>query len=72
MKQPQSPVTGVLDEDQVFLDFGEHFGKSILEISDTTPDYYSFLIEQRDKGNFQIKRTKEKIFRLHCNSSLLN
>ena len=29
-----SPLTGILAEDQVFIDFGEHEGKSVLEISD--------------------------------------
>jgi len=72
MKQPMSPVTGILEEDQVFLDFGEHFGKSILEIADTTPEYYTYLIEQKDVGNFAIKRTKEKIYRLYCSISHLN
>lgn len=66
----QSPLTGIIEEDKVFLDFGEHFGKSILEIADTTPDYYTFLLEQKEIGNFAIKRTKEKIYRLYMNVNL--
>lgn len=63
-----SPITGILAEDMVFLDFGEHEGKSILEISDTEPDYYDFLKDMRRSGNFSIKRTRDKIFRLYCHT----
>ena len=45
--QEVSPLTGILAEDQVFIDFGEHEGKSILEVADTLPDYYDFLIEKK-------------------------
>lgn len=69
--QEQSPLTGVLAEETVVIDFGEHEGKSVLEISETHPDYYHFLIHQREKGNFSIKRTKDKIFRLYCHNDLL-
>ena len=67
-----SPLTGILAEDAVVIDFGEHQGKSVLEISDTDPEFYSFLIEQRTNGNFAIKRTKDKIFRLYVHTSKLS
>lgn len=70
--QEQSPLTGIIAEDQVFIDFGEHEGKSVLEISDTNPDYYTFLIDQRVGGNFSIKRNKDKIYRLFCHPSSIN
>ena len=63
--QEISPVTGILAEEQVFIDFGEHEGKSILEISDTHPDFYDFLVGKREDGNCLIRRTKDKIFRLY-------
>ena len=44
MAQEVSPVTGIIEEDQVFVDFGDHEGKSILEIADTLPDYYVLLL----------------------------
>lgn len=71
MSIEKSPVTGILAEENVFIDFGEHEGKSILEVSDTTPDFYSFLIKQREKGNFYIKRQKDKTFRLYVDVSLI-
>jgi hypothetical protein len=62
-----SPVTGIIEEDKVFIDFGEHEGKSVLEISDTDPLFYQFLIESREDGNFSIRRDKQKSFRLYVN-----
>lgn len=60
-----SPLTGIIEEDKVFLDFGEHEGKSVLELSDTHPDYYKILVEKKDSGKCSIRRFKDKIFRLH-------
>lgn len=63
--QEVSPLTGILEEDQVFIDFGEHEGKSILEVSDTHPEYYDFLIEKKNDGRCAIRRSRDKIFRLY-------
>lgn len=70
MSQEVSPVTGIIEEDQVFVDFGEHEGKSILELSDTDPEYYEFLIETKNQGNCAIRRTRDKIFRLYMARTL--
>ena len=32
MAQEQSPLTGIIEEDKVVIDFGEFEGKSVLEI----------------------------------------
>lgn len=72
MAQGQSPVTGIIEEDKVVIDFGEFEGKSVLEIADTKPDFYQFLVEQKECGNFAIRRTKDKIYRLYVHQSLLN
>jgi hypothetical protein len=72
MAQEQSPLTGIIEEDKVVIDFGEFEGKSVLEIADTRPEFYQFLIEQKESGNFSIRRTKDKIFRLYIHSSFLN
>lgn len=72
MAQEISPLTGIIEEDKVVLDFGEFEGKSVLEIADTRPDYYDFLINQKDCGNFSIRRTKDKIFRLYIQQTHLN
>lgn len=60
-----SPLTGIIAEEQVFLDFGEHEGKSVLEIADTLPDFYEYLIESKEDGKCTIRRSKDKIFRLY-------
>ena len=68
--QPQSPLTGVLAEEAVVIDFGEHEGKSVLQVNDENPDFYSFLVEQREKGNFKIRRNKNKEFKLFVKTPL--
>ena len=50
-----SPLTGILEEDQVVIDFGEHEGKRVLEIADTRPEYYDFLIERKNILNWVLK-----------------
>ena len=72
MAMAQSPLTGIIEEDKVVLDFGEYEGKSVLEIADTRPDYYDFLLQQKESGNFAIRRTKDKIFRLYIHQTHLN
>ncbi len=72
LQQEVSPLTGIIAEEMVVIDFGEHEGKSVLEISETAPDFYDFLISQREEGNFSIRRTKDKIFRLYVQSRTLN
>jgi hypothetical protein len=64
-----SPLTGILEEDKVYIDFGIHEGKSILEIADTLPDFYNFLIEKKNNGHCSIRRYKDKSFRLNLNYS---
>ncbi|HLT23263.1 MAG TPA: hypothetical protein VKZ84_07460 [Bacteriovoracaceae bacterium] len=72
MAQEISPLTGIIAEEKVVLDFGEFEGKSVLEIADTRPEYYEFLVTQKDSGNFSIRRTKDKIFRLYIQQTHLN
>lgn len=66
----QSPLTGILKEESVVIDFGEHEGKSVLQINDENPEFYSFLVEQREQGNFAIRRSKDKVFRLFVQSPI--
>lgn len=68
--QDLSPLTGIIAEDAVVIDFGDYEGKSVLEIADTEPEYYSYLISEKERGNFAIKRTKDKIYRLYVHDQL--
>jgi hypothetical protein len=68
---PVSPLTGIIEEDKVFIDFGEHEGKSVLEISDTCPDFYKALITTKDAGDHLIiRRGKDKTYRLYASKVL--
>ena len=64
-QQELSPLTGIIEEDQVIVDFGEHEGKSVLEVADTLPDFYEYLIEKKNTGLCTIRRSKDKCFRLY-------
>lgn len=70
MAAPQSPLTGIIEEDKVYIDFGEHEGKSVLEVADTHPKFYDFLIGQKDRGNFAIRRDNNKMYKLYIHSTL--
>ena len=70
MQEQISPITGIIAEDRVVIDFGEHEGKSILEVADTEPEFYDYLIEQKNAGHCTIRRSKDKIFRLYIPNSL--
>ena len=72
MASTVSPLTGILEEDKVYIDFGEHEGKSVMEVADTHPSFYDFLIEQRENGNFIIRRDRDKSYRLYVNQIYLN
>jgi hypothetical protein len=60
-----SPVTGIIEEQNVILDFGKYEGKSVSEVAEVDPDFYGKLVEQKD--NFAIRRHKDKTFRLYIN-----
>ena len=62
-----SPITGVIDEGMVFIDFGEHEGKTVKELSSLDPAFYSILASEKNEGNFSIRRHRDKTFRLYLN-----
>jgi broad specificity phosphatase PhoE len=60
-----SPVTGVLDEGDVIIDFGKYSGMSVSEVSQKDPEFYEKLTQA--KNEFAIRRGKDKTFRLYVN-----
>tara|TARA_Y100000296_G_C5054728_1_gene196672 strand:+ start:387 stop:650 length:264 start_codon:yes stop_codon:yes gene_type:complete len=68
--QETSPITGIIAEEKVFIDFGEHEGKSLLEVQDTLPDFYQYLIDKKEDGNCTMRRAKDKSFRLYVTNTL--
>ena len=62
-----SPVTGVIDENKVIIDFGKYEGKTVEEIAEIDPDFYQRLATEKDSGVFAIRRHRDKSFRLYIN-----
>ncbi len=62
-----SPVTGVIHEKQVIIDFGKYEGKSVFEIADIDPTFYEKLKTEKENGVFAIRRHRDKSFRLYIN-----
>lgn len=62
-----SPVTGIIDEGLVIIDFGKYEGKSVQEIADLDPAFYEKLATEKENGVFAIRRHRDKSFRLYIN-----
>jgi hypothetical protein len=60
-----SPLTGIIEEREVIIDFGKYEGRTVSEIAEQDPEFYQRLIDQKD--NFAIRRHKDKTFRLYVN-----
>lgn len=67
MSSNGSPITGVIDEDLVIIDFGKHEGRSVTEIAEIDPDFYQKLASEKENGVFAIRRHRDKTFRLYVN-----
>lgn len=61
----QSPVTGIISENEVIIDFGKYEGMTVSQVADTDPEFYNVLSSQKD--NFAIRRHRDKTFRLYMN-----
>jgi hypothetical protein len=62
-----SPITGIIDESQVIIDFGKHEGITVRELQVTDPDFYATLAGEKGEGVFAIRRHRDKTFRLYLN-----
>ncbi len=67
MSSNGSPVTGIIDEKLVIIDFGKYEGKSVSEIAELDPIFYDRLASEKESGVFAIRRHKDKTFRLYVN-----
>jgi broad specificity phosphatase PhoE len=67
MSTLNSPITGVIDENLVIIDFGKYEGKSVSEIADVDPNFYDRLASEKENGAFAIRRHRDKTFRLYVN-----
>jgi hypothetical protein len=62
-----SPITGIIDERNVVIDFGKYEGKTVFEMSEMDPDFYQKLASEKENGVFAIRRHRDKTFRLYIN-----
>jgi broad specificity phosphatase PhoE len=67
MSSQSSPVTGIIDEELVIIDFGKYEGKSVQEVADLDPPFYERLAAEKESGSFAIRRHRDKSFRLYIN-----
>jgi hypothetical protein len=67
MSQNGSPVTGIIEEDQVIIDFGKYEGKTVSEIAELDKPFYDRLATEKENGVFAIRRHRDKTFRLYIN-----
>ncbi len=67
MSQAPSPVTGIIDEREVFIDFGKYEGKSVQQIAEIDQEFYNRLASEKENGSFAIRRGRDKTFRLYIN-----
>ena len=62
-----SPVTGIIAENHVILDFGKYEGKTVEEVAALDPGFYERLVREKENGVFAIRRNRDKTFRLYIN-----
>ncbi len=67
MSASSSPVTGIIDENLVIIDFGKYEGKSVQEVAELDPLFYEKLATEKENGSFAIRRHRDKTFRLYIN-----
>ncbi len=62
-----SPLTGVIEEDNVIIDFGQYEGRSVEDVRKLDPSFIDQLIKEKDSQNLAIRRHRDKSFRLYMN-----
>lgn len=65
-----SPLTGVIEESDVIVDFGQYEGHSVQAVKSADPDLYQQLVQEKENDNIAIRRNKDKTFRLYMNPLL--
>jgi hypothetical protein len=62
-----SPITGVIDEANVIVDFGKYEGRTVRELAYLDPALYGALANEKNEGMISIRRHRDKSFRLYLN-----
>jgi len=67
MSNQASPITGVIDEELVIIDFGKYEGRNIKDVAEVDPEFYQKLVAEKENGAYAIRRHRDKTFRLYVN-----
>ena len=67
MAESLSPLTGVIEESNVILDFGQYSGKSVTDVKEIDPGFFEQLVKEKANENLAIRRHRDKSFRLYMN-----
>lgn len=67
MSGDSSPLTGVIEENNVIIDFGQYMGKTVEDVRQVDPDFFQQLIKEKESENLAIRRHRDKTFRLYLN-----
>lgn len=67
MNAEASPLTGVIEERNVIIDFGQYMGKTVQDIRSQDPEFFESLIREKENDNLAIRRHRDKTFRLYLN-----
>lgn len=67
MNGDTSPLTGVIEEDNVIIDFGQYLGKTVSDVKSIDPDFFHQLVKEKENDNLAIRRHRDKTFRLYMN-----
>lgn len=70
MSATSSPLTGVIEETNVIIDFGEYEGRTVEELRHLDPELYGQLVQAKERDSVAIRRNKDKSFRLYVNPLL--
>jgi hypothetical protein len=65
-----SPLTGVIEETDVIVDFGQYEGQPVSNVKSLDPALYQQLVHEKENDNIAIRRNKDKTFRLYMNPLL--
>lgn len=64
-KNSSSPITGIIEEKLVIVEFGNYQGTNLADVARYYPAYYRRLVELKEQ--LAIRRHKDKSFRLYVN-----
>ncbi len=65
-----SPLTGVIDENMVFVEFGQYEGQTVSQVRQLDPELYQQLVQEKEQDHVAIRRNRDRSYRLYMNPLL--